>query len=105
MVCSIAAGVRMRYPSSFVLVTAETDTEIMHHQTSVGSGAVPCKLSVTIGMTSASPVDVELPCKLECGSSALQPLMEESQSAAVSKRIVEKVWEDCVSCGQHGQQR
>jgi len=109
--CLCPAGVRMRYPSSFVLVTADTDNEIMHQQTSMttvlpGSGTVPRKLSVTIGTPSSSPVDIELPCKLECGSSALQPLMEESGAVAVSKRIMEKVWEDCVCCsGQHSQQR
>jgi hypothetical protein len=96
--CFFAAGVRLRYPASYVLVTGEVDSELMKTLGISFAHSSPGAAGVTnngadTDLPSSKPVNVVN------ASSPLKPPLETKLDCSlintkVACRIVEKMWQD-----------
>ncbi|ELU05357.1 hypothetical protein CAPTEDRAFT_103103 [Capitella teleta] len=127
MVEVVVAGVRMKYPSCFVLVSADTEADLIHMhgapfsqslQQSAPQQAPSAPLqSYATGPPTTSPVtpgpgsvlgssqsgaDSKAPPPLLEYNDVFEPLMEPDVGSALGHRLFEKVWQDStITCGLH----
>ena len=113
------AGVRMRYPTAFVLMSSEAETELARMHGGGGSVAGAGASAGTPGganMMPLTPPQSPTTCHHHLGSEpplsllpqqnvdVFLPVLDEEGSGALGQRLVEKVWHDCtVSSGTSAQ--
>lgn len=119
----------MRYPSCFVLVTAETEAELVRIHGSAfsqslnstpppatstaasygpptSSPVTPGPGSVLGGSQHPTPGDTKVPPPLLEYNEVFEPIIDPEGSCAIGNRIFEKVWQDCtITSGQQQQQQ
>jgi hypothetical protein len=102
----LTAGVRLRYPASYVLMTGDTDTDLMKAHGVMFVHSSPSTAGVT---NSGADCDIpsSKPANVVGSASPLKPPLEPKLDCSVINtkaacRIIEKMWQDgTVSTGTY----